>query len=139
MFALFKRKPKVIPGVRYCPDCGKKVDITDTSASTGERVWCRYCKRYVWITRRWNEETFTGPMTTERVEAFQNLRAGELKEEARIRSAEKKILIGEKFCTFCGTTITHTCKDVFNMGIESHLECPFCSDIRFYEDVVEVI
>lgn len=131
----FARKYRKKYGVRYCPDCGRKIDITDTWLSTKERVFCRKCNRAVWISKDWADKRYP-PYTEEREELLSELIKSEECRREKIRGAIKSVQIATKYCTFCGHPISVASEESHG-GPASELQCPNCGDIRFYENVCE--
>ncbi len=132
----FKKKHEVRIGRRYCPNCGKRIDIMDTAYSTNERVHCRTCNRFVWITQDWSQRNLEGTMTEDRLNKLNYLIDREKEDREKIKNTEKSLAIKSKFCTFCSTKIDHTFRDKLVPAIiENKLQCPNCGDIRFYENV----
>lgn len=130
----FKKKFEIREGRRYCPDCGKKIDMMDHALSTDERVFCKRCKRFVWIGKDWSEKTIRGPMTEERMASLEQLKGYEQQERSEVRSTPKTVPIIAKFCTYCQAQIESSFYK-YKDRPESLLQCPNCGDVRFYEDV----
>lgn len=108
---------------RYCSYCGKKLRLygIDLSHGSDERIYCRRCRRFVWV----NDDG--------KYDHNEILRASKLREKAAVRGLPKVVKIERRFCQYCRTKIDYT---VANWQLNSNLQCPRCGEITFYADVV---
>lgn len=108
---------------RYCSHCGKKLRTTgiDVSRCTNERIYCRRCRRFVWV----NDDN--------KYDGSEQLLESKLKKKEKVRSLPKVVRIRRRFCQYCKAKIDYTVADWL---LFSYLECPKCGEITFYEDVV---
>lgn len=110
---------------RYCSHCGKKLRLGtfDVSVATTQRVYCRRCKRHVWV----NDDN--------ELDHVEKLLKWKLERKEEIRSLPKVVKIERRFCQYCRTKVEFTIESDSSYD-QSYLECPKCKEITFYEDVV---